>query len=254
LKIEVVPTARDLQPENLTGKTALVIDVLRATSTIITALNNGCQAVFPVTTPEEALELRRRLSGPILLGGERQGRRIEGFDLGNSPAEYPPEVVAGKKIIFTTTNGTRAIRACTRAANLVIASFLNAAAVVEFAAGTGTNILVVCAGTRGHFSLDDILCAGLVVDRLLQRLRPAGLDPTVDDLGLAAVDLYHLYSNDIRAGVERSLHARRLKQMGFDEDIALCTRVDCHPLVAIYHEGSVVPHSSGSTKGPTSGG
>lgn len=130
MRVEVLPSAGTPVLPYLEDKLVIVIDVLRATSTMVTALANGCQALIPVLTPEDALEKRMEIPG-ALLGGERRAMRIEGFDLGNSPFDYAPEKVGGKRVIMTTTNGTRAIRAAAEAKAVWMASFLNLESIVE---------------------------------------------------------------------------------------------------------------------------
>ncbi|MEY3176753.1 MAG: putative 2-phosphosulfolactate phosphatase [Planctomycetota bacterium] len=158
----------DLIPADaVAGKTAVIIDVLRASSTIVTALDHGAIAVLPCGDPTEAKRLRNSSPGePLLLGGERHGVRIEGFDLGNSPAEYTPEVVAGRRIVFTTTNGTRALLKCRGAAQIVIGCWLNLQRLTSWLAAQALEIHLVCAGTDGIVSGEDVLAAGAMVQQL----------------------------------------------------------------------------------------
>jgi 2-phosphosulfolactate phosphatase len=142
------------------------MDVLRASTTMITALEAGAREVIPCLEVEEARAAAAEfLPGEVLLGGERHGLRIDGFDLGNSPAEYTPDVVAGKTLIFTTTNGTRALGRCRLAKRVLVGAFVNATAVVQELLGAD-RIFLMCAGTEGKLSRDDLLLAGFLVDRL----------------------------------------------------------------------------------------
>ena len=164
LSVYALPT--QVAPEELAGATAVVMDVLRASTTIITALEAGAREVIPCLEIEEAQAAAAEfLPGEVLLGGERHGRRIEGFDLGNSPAGYTPDVVAGKTLIFTTTNGTRALGRCRLAQRVLVGAFVNATAVVDELLGVD-RIFLMCAGTEGQLSRDDFLMAGFLVDRL----------------------------------------------------------------------------------------
>jgi 2-phosphosulfolactate phosphatase len=152
-------------PEQLAGSAVAVIDVLRATTTAIAALANGAREVLPCLTIEEAHKRAARFaSGEALLGGERGGLAIEGFDLGNSPLEYTPEVVAGKSVVLTTTNGTKALLHCRAAAEIVLAAFVNLSAAAEFlsqaARKRGSSIDLVCSGTDGQVTREDVLLAG----------------------------------------------------------------------------------------------
>jgi 2-phosphosulfolactate phosphatase len=156
-------------PEQLAGGTVVVIDVLRASTTIIHALEAGAAEVIPCLEVEEARRIAAGLPrSQVVLGGERGGLRIDGFDLGNSPREYDPASVGGKTVVFTTTNGTRAMEQCRLAERVLIGAFVNAAAVVEQLAGA-PQIHLVCAGSGGDLTRDDILFAGLLVDRLQGR-------------------------------------------------------------------------------------
>ncbi len=164
LKVYALPTL--VTEEELAGKTAVVIDVLRASTTICWALESGANEVIVCHDIAEAHRVAEQFSpGEVILGGEREGLPIEGFDLGNSPEEYTPVAVSGKSVVFTTTNGTGAMRRCRRAARVLIASFVNASAVFQELVGLD-EIHIVCAGTRGQYGRDDILMAGLLVERL----------------------------------------------------------------------------------------
>lgn len=156
-------------PDELAGGVAVMIDVLRASTTIVAALEAGAAEILPC---EEIDEARRQASdlpaGEVLLGGERGGLPIDGFDLGNSPEEYQPGVVGSKRIVFTTTNGTRALARCRAAARVLVGAFVNASALYERLVGEQA-IHLVCAGTAGEVGRDDVLFAGLLVDRLQRR-------------------------------------------------------------------------------------
>jgi 2-phosphosulfolactate phosphatase len=151
------------EPHELAGKTVVVIDVLRATTTIIHALAAGAKEVIPLLEVEEARELAAKLPGRVVLGGERGGKQIEGFDLGNSPREYTPDAVGGKTLVFTTTNGTRAMLRCRQARRILIAGFVNFSAVCR-ELGDEDQIEIVCAGTDGHVTREDTLLAGAIVE------------------------------------------------------------------------------------------
>ncbi len=167
LNVYALPT--ETTPEELAGSTAVVIDVLRASTTMIFALEAGAREIVPCQEVEEARQAAASfLAGEALLGGERKGVRIEGFDQGNSPTEYTPERVGGKTVVFTTTNGTRALFRCRLAQNVYVGAFVNASALIERLRHREP-IHLVCAGTNGARSRDDVLFAGLLVERL-QRL------------------------------------------------------------------------------------
>jgi 2-phosphosulfolactate phosphatase len=171
LRGHYLPESVAAEPESLAAEhiehgTAVVIDVLRATTTIVFALSAGARAVVPCLTIEEARATAEALSADgVVLGGERGGRPIEGFDLGNSPAEYVPRTVGGKTIVLTTTNGTKALLQCAGAERIVIGSFVNLSALCAVLSG-GQSIDLVCAGTDGQVTREDVLLAGAIADRL----------------------------------------------------------------------------------------
>lgn len=236
MRVEVLPSAGTPVLPYLEDKLVIVIDVLRATSTMVTALANGCQALIPVLTPEEALEKRMEIPG-ALLGGERRAMRIEGFDLGNSPFDYAPEKVGGKRVIMTTTNGTRAIRAAAEAKAVWMASFLNLESVVEAIYRLKQKVMlegivIFCAGTEDRFDLPDTLCAGMLIDAL-------GPDHQLNDLGEAALRLYQISKHNLLETIEQSDHGRRLLELGFKKDVIYCSTANILPIVPVLVNGEV---------------
>ncbi len=229
-KIEIMLTADSLSPEHPRGKVCVVIDVLRASTTIVAALANGCPEIIPVETPQEARELARRRR--CLVGGERNSVKVEGFDFGNSPLEYVPRRVNNRPIVLTTTNGTRAIRACFAAGMLIVASFLNGHRVIRLLEEEDRDTLIVCAGTRGEPSIEDTVCGGMLLDGL----RAAGT-PEIEE----AVLLWNLHKDDL-AGMmkEVSPHGRSLAALGFEEDIEFAARVNVCDVLPVLERGSIV--------------
>ncbi|MBT3268142.1 2-phosphosulfolactate phosphatase [Candidatus Poribacteria bacterium] len=210
----------------------VAIDILRATSTITTAFMNGARSISPALTPGEALETRD-LSPLMLLGGERGGVLIPGFDFGNSPREYTAEAVRGRDIAFTTTNGTRLMRALSESEPLYIGSYLNLSSVCEAVAGAGTDALIACAGTHGAFTLDDALFAGACVSRL----RPAFDELT--DTALAAMALWEIMGDDVVASTSATWHGRKLIELGFGADIEFCGRIDVTDVRPVLSSGVI---------------
>ncbi len=167
MKIDVTFLPSQLENRKLAGKTVVVIDVLRATSTIATALANGCREVIPILEPADAEAVVRDLPpGSFLQGGERRGLKIPGFDLGNSPREYRPEVVGGKTVVLSTTNGTRAAILSREADAVAFGSLLNARAVADYCRERCSELILACAGRVGDFSLEDTVCAGMMISYL----------------------------------------------------------------------------------------
>jgi 2-phosphosulfolactate phosphatase len=201
------------------GCAAVVIDVLRATSTIVTALGNGAARIVPAATPDEARDHAAKLpAGSFLLGGERGGVKIDGFDLGNSPREYSTERVRGKTIVFTTTNGTEALRACTSggAASVWIGSLLNIEPIVDALLEISEDIVLVCAGTEGVQGIDDAYAAGALVEALLD-----AEDFELDDSAQIAVNHFRAAGTALIV-LQTSLGGRNLKRVGLDSDIEDC--------------------------------
>ena len=238
--ISVIPTAQQAQGINFSGQTAVVIDVLRATSVITTALENGAREVIPVKTVEEAQNLYAQCdTAKTLRGGERNALKIEGFDLSNSPLEYKKKVVEGKSLILTTTNGTNAINNIIGADEVVLACFRNGAAVVEHIVGLShrgsSDIAIVCAGTESHFSLDDGLCAGMIIELLKQQT-----EVKTDDLGLLLHRFYNESKDNLFGALSGCYHLKRLFTMGFYDDIKFCLETNCVQIVPVLKDGKIV--------------
>jgi 2-phosphosulfolactate phosphatase len=215
---------------DLRATVCVVFDVLRATSSMVTALSNDAKEILPVTGIPEAIALRSTYP-EALLAGEREGLRIPatltgsvGFDLGNSPREFQKEVVAGKTIVMTTTNGTRALRACAHAKKILVSSFLNLRATMTvLERDASTHLLLVCSGTREEAAYEDALCAGALCD-LLSGTWSQG---TVADSALIAHQLFRYEKEDLLSGVLRSRNARRLlSHPELKEDVPFCLQRD----------------------------
>ena len=243
MRVEVVLTPADIArlPErDLGAAVCVVFDVLRATSTILTALFNGARRIYPVATIEEARTFRDAQLPDALLGGERGGVRIEGFDLGNSPREYTPEAVAGRDIITTTTNGTVALRACTGAQTVLAGAFLNLRALAAFlSAGDfeARSIVLVCAGTGEHFALEDGLAAGALVAALQTCAGVARW--RLDDASSAMLALYKRCRHRPLAALQSSENGRRLAAIGLDGDIEWCARESPLDWIAMLRAGAL---------------
>jgi 2-phosphosulfolactate phosphatase len=218
--------------------TVVVVDVLRATSTIIAALAAGAREVIPVDTVENAVKVAQRIgSDRALLCGERNSVRIEGFHLGNSPQEYTPEVVAGKTLILTTTNGTMALARTHAAGRVFCGSFLNAARLAEAIVGTSSEtVTILCAGTHGRFSLDDVYAAGAIVSALLGKAGEA----TLLDGATAALHLFRTAADDMRGALAASAHGRTLIDLGFGSDLEYCARLDVEDAPVPVLDGSQI--------------
>ena len=225
-----------LQDRDLQGTTCVVFDILRATSTMVTALAQGAESIIPVAEIAEAVALRRA-HPEILLAGERRGLRIGAeltgdvdFDLGNSPREFTRERVAGKSIAMTTTNGTRALRACARAGTLLIAAFVNLSSTADFILKQRPErLMLVCAGLGEEVSYEDILGAGALCDLLQGDFSADGMR----DSFLTALKLFRLEADDVAGAFAQSRNGQRLLSLPeLREDVIFCARRDIFPLVA----------------------
>lgn len=197
----------------------VIIDIFRATSSICYGIENGADAIIPVAEVEECLAYRGKKTD-YLLAAERNGEVVEGFDFGNSPFSYTREKVAGRTIVLTTTNGTYALHKSRHAKQIVIGSFLNLTALSSWLKAQNDNVLLVCAGWKHNFNLEDTLFAGAVVEQL-----KAGNYKT-DDAAIAANDLYQLGKSNLNAYLAKTSHSERLKKLGIEADIAFCLNVD----------------------------
>jgi 2-phosphosulfolactate phosphatase len=240
--IEVFLTASSLTAEDIKGRTVVAIDVLRASTTISTALANGAREVIPVPDLGEAGRIASALdSDRYLLCGERGGQKIEGYALGNSPTEFTREVVDGKTLILSTTNGTPAILAAMAAEEVLIGGFVNVRAVTEAVRQADRDVTIVCAGWHHRVSLEDTLCAGMIVSLLLRGESPADLSDTV----YMALWQYKHDEDDLSLPIGRCNHARRLVKLGHGDDIAICIGVDTIGAVPRLREQRLVLASSG---------
>jgi len=248
VKVHLLPTL--FEPDEVRGGIAVIIDVLRASTTITHALAHGAKAVIPVG---EVTEARRVVAdfprGTVLLGGEREGVLIEGFDLDNNPFAYTPEIVASKTIVFTTSNGTRALLRAGEADRILIGSFVNLQAVVNVLAADSRPIHLICAGTQAKITLEDVLCAGGICHRLQvwSDDHDEGDDfDCDDDQTQLALDEYWFRAaspedNDsasILEAISMSRGGRNCRRLGFEDQIARAATYDLFDIVPEYEKES----------------
>jgi 2-phosphosulfolactate phosphatase len=235
MNIDVILSAREIFPDKVEGKTVVVIDVLRATSVMATALANGAKQIIPVLTPEEAFDLQKQMGAEnVVLGGERNAVPIPGFDYGNSPLSYPPEVIKDKTLIITTTNGTRAILNSKGASKLYVASFLNDKAVVE-AIKNDEDVVLVASGSKNHFTMEDSLCAGKIAHDLEQLV-----GAQLSDVAIAMAYLYEQNKDNIHAIGSKGKHYKRLTGLGELKDLEYCYQSDMLDVVPVYTKGGAL--------------
>lgn len=227
MRIDVSFSAAHLDEMQLREKNVVMIDVLRASTTITSALANGAREIIPVATIENAVKVSGSLFGDVTLrGGERNGKMIQGFNLGNSPLEYVDATVRGKSIIYCTTNGSVALVRARHARNLVVGSFVNLGKLVEFMSQVSADFLLLCAGrvpALGGFSLEDAVCGGMIIDRLSKEVAEV---LELSDGAVAARTLFKSHGRSIPRLLKNCDHGKYLTQIGFAEDLKICSAVD----------------------------
>ncbi len=235
-QLDVFFSVQTFQEEQIRDKTVVITDVLRATSTIVTALANGARGVIPVGDMGEASRISQSIdSDETLLCGEKDGVKIEGYDLGNSPLEYTREKVGGKTLIFNTTNGTKAIRKSLSAKSIYIASFHNLNPIVEALKSVDEEILIVCSGWKGRLSLEDLLLAGNIVYKLCD----GDLQPEARDGANVAFTIYDRYKEDLESVILNTNHAARLKELGNEEDLYYCSKINTLNTLPVLEDGII---------------
>lgn len=236
MRLDVILTPGETTASLLAGRAVVVLDILRASTSIVQALAAGARAVFPVGSIEEALRLANTFGrDEVLLAGERRCLPIEGFDLGNSPHEFTRERVAGKTLVMTTTNGTAAMALTGNAERVYIGSLLNLRAVLDELVRTGAEPVFLCAGRERHFALEDAACAGEFAARLMA-LRPG--DWVLNDGARAALVLAREFGTGVSM-FELSAGGRGILDADLSEDLPFCAQIDSHDIVPIFHERSI---------------
>ena len=236
MRLDVALTPAHLDQAALPASTVLMVDVLRASTTMIAALGNGCAGIVPVGDPADALARARAVGSEALVAGERRGQMVAGFDLGNSPLEFTRERVGGRILVFTTSNGTAALLAARRAPAVAIAAFVNLSAAASWALAEGRGVTVLCAGERGDVSLEDKVCAGLLVDGVLRNEPRAELTAAARE----ALEVGRGYGKAVARLAQDSSWARHLALAGRGEDVAACLVLDTTTLVPVLHVDKVV--------------
>jgi 2-phosphosulfolactate phosphatase len=243
MKITTYLTLSEVDPARIHKSTAVVIDVIRATSTIVEALANGARAIYPTLSTDEAIRLANSLGREeTLLCGERKGVKVEGFDLGNSPGEFTRDRVRGKGLVMSTTNGTRALLAAQGAERILAGALLNLSAVARALEGA-RDVTLVCAGKEDRFSMDDALCAGLILQVLLEGGKrdgkagadPGSAEPQMDDASRAAMALARAQPPDEEL-LRKTAAGAALAAVGLEDDLAVCAEQDRHALVPEMHD------------------
>ena len=237
MRVQVISNASEAHQGKFIGKTAIVIDVFRSSSSIVSALASGATCVIPVETVMDAKLIYREHD---LLGGERFCKRISGFHYGNSPMEYRSSQLQDRRVILTTTNGTRAIHRSKRASNIYIASLNNAKACANAALQSDNDLVILCAGSHDQFTLEDGLCAGYILSYLLENTANTDQIVHIDDFGKALLALYEHNKNNISHVISQGISGTRLQELNMSADIEDCARLNVYDIVPVYLNGVVV--------------
>ena len=235
MKVDIIISADDITKSKIENKIAVVIDMFRATSVIVTALSNGCKEVIPYLTIEETLEHAKTLNREnYILGGERKAVKIDSFDLSNSPLEYTEEVIKDKTVLMTTTNGTRTLTKSTSAKRILIAAMINAKAVAKELLNIDEDVVIINAGTNGNFSIDDYICGGYIINEMLNQDKNLELT----DISKTANIIYEA-NTDIISYVKQATHYSVMKSLKLDDDIEYCTKKSIIEIVPEYKDNKI---------------
>jgi len=237
MKADLVLTHIPITDEKLKNRLVVIIDVLRTSTTICVALRNGAKEVIPVANVADAMTLAGNLSRDnLILCGEREGKLIEGFNLGNSSLEYTSDIVAGKSLIFTSTNGSVALVKSSNAKTAIIAGFINMSACVDFIMNAGEDVLVVCAGNNQQFTMEDTVCGGMLIHLLMQENET---DLEMNDGAEAAHILFEHHRNNYLEMLHNSTHGKYLQTLDYERDLEVCAEVDSMNIIPKLEQGKV---------------
>lgn len=240
MNISTIPHIGAISPEYLVDKIVIVIDTFRATSTIVTALANGIKKIIPVTCAEEAIQM---VAPHQLLAGEHLGLQIEGFPLGNSPRSFLDEQLKGKEVVFSTTNGTKALIQSQLANTIWIGSLLNAKAVARKLVNTCSTkipIILFCAGTRGDFSWEDSVTAGAIISHLVELSNPTSIQEwDLDDLSNLCLTSFQALAPDQLSTLFHSRSGQRNLSLKNKKDLLHCIQLNLYDLVPVYQHGYI---------------
>jgi 2-phosphosulfolactate phosphatase len=238
MKIDLYLTPVPFGKATVEGKTVVVIDVLRSSTSICAALTSGAKGVIPTPGPGEAGEMWSKIGSDMaVLAGERNGVRIENFQLGNSPAEFTEETVGGKFVVMTTTNGTAQFARTYNASPVLSAALVNISGVAERVASEDNDVVIACAGRENHFSIEDTICGGMLVHLLQERY---GKVIEQNDASSLALLLYRTNADRIPQAIRESEHGRFLASIGFAEDVDTASAVDSMNVLPVLRDGRLV--------------
>ena len=234
-KIEICFTPALYNLYHNPGANVVVIDIMRATTSICAAIAAGAEKIIPVGSVEDAKKMKE---AGYILAAERDGIVLDFADFGNSPNLFTPERVKGKTIAYSTTNGTQAINMAKDAKNVIIGAFINLSKVVEFLISDNSDVVILCSGWKKRFNIEDTLCAGAIATKLLE----SGNFSTICDSSHAAIDLWNIAKNDIMTYIEKAAHRHRLRGIVSDEIVEYCHTVDLVNVLPVFRNGELVNH------------
>jgi len=235
IDIQFLPFPPD--PQILSNRAAVVIDVLRATSVMVHAMSQRAVEIVPVATVEEAFQMARTFPpSAILLGGERGNQKIPGFDLGNSPKEYVAEKVEGKRLILTTTNGTKAFHLLSSGKEIMVGSFFNIGATAQRCLELSGDLLLFPSGDEGNVSLEDTVCGGMLIDLVMRN----GMNHvSLTDASHCARILYQRFEDNLLEAFHLSHHGKELINRGFGDDLAYCAQINMTDIILEFKDGVI---------------
>ena len=239
MRIDVYAAFNHVLDKDIRDRTVIVVDTLRATSSVVTAMGNGCREVIPVADVNDAINVSHTMGSHTLLGGERDSNRIAGFDLGNSPLEYTRDKVEGKAVVMTTTNGTEAMlrtRTCFKA---LIGAMINDHAVAKAAYELGRDVTILCAGNNRKLSLEDILTAGSIISVMQELAKADGTELDMDDLGYLSVMFFQQNKDNLKNALVGCEHYKKLVKNGYDQDVEYCCKRNLLQIVPVFADGVV---------------
>ena len=237
-RIDLYFTPSEIQDSDLADKLVIVVDVLRASTTAAVALANGAREIIPVASIDAAGELKQKLGKEhVLLCGEREGVKIEGFDLGNSPAEYESKVVKDKALIFCSTNGSKAMLKGSQGALCLVGGLINLSEILRFILREEKELTIICSGSAGKFSFEDAVAGGKYISDLEKKL---GRELDKNDGARAALYLFRREEADLYSALRNSFHGKYLVTLGFEADIREAAKLDSVPVVPLLSGGRIV--------------
>ena len=235
IDIHLVPSLPD--SDILSDRTVVVIDVLRATSVMVHAISQGASEIIPVATVEEAFQISKVIPRrSVILGGERGSKKIPGFDLGNSPEEYVAERIKGKKLILTTTNGTKAFHLVSSGKEILVGSFFNIGVTAQKCLELNRDLFIFPSGDEGNFSLEDNLCGGMLIERIM---KISGRRIALTDASHCVRILCERYKANIVEAFRLSHHGKELVKRGFGEDLVYCAQIDITDVIPQFKDGVI---------------